>query len=280
MPLRRASNGFFFALWVAVCAAAPEFLWQGLVSLVGHFSLTDAAAALLIGAILAFFVDPVLERVRALGEDATHRRPAKSPAFAACEALSFAVVAVCVHEAITVYVAASHSNEQAGENLAKAVAQAMQWAAMPFFITIAWLAARGPRSTAWPAALLAVVIGYLCGLTFEWGGRVIATTLIPSVLILIAGSVVVREQWDPSTFRRCARATAVVAATWLALTGVLQLALWLPHVQSFRIYTNAEFWSDLRFYIGWVTGLLVAPGMVAPLDPHARPADDSWRRRR
>jgi hypothetical protein len=280
MPLRRASNGFFFALWVAVCAAAPEFLWQGLVSLVGHFSLTDAAAALLIGAILAFFVDPVLERVRALGEDATHRRPDKSPAFAACEALSFAVVAVCVHEAITVYVAASHSNEQAGANLAKAVAQALQWAAMPFFITIAWLAARGPRWTAWPAALLSVVIGYLCGLAFEWGARVIATTLIPSVLILIAGSVVVRDQWDPSTFRRCARATAVVSATWLVLTGVLQVALWLAHVQSFRIYTNAEFWSDLRFYIGWVTGLLVAPGMVAPLDPHARPADDSWRRRR
>ncbi|MDR5856357.1 hypothetical protein P9239_22005 [Caballeronia sp. LZ062] len=280
MPLRRASNGFFFALWVAVCAASPEFLWQGLISLFGHFSLTDAAAALLIGAILAFFVDPVLERLRALGEDSTHARPGKSPAFAACEALSFAVVAVCVHEAITVYVAASHANAQASENLAKAVAQALQWAAMPFAITLAWLAARGPRRTAWPAAVLAVVTGYLCGRLFEWEGRVIATTLIPSALILIAGCAIVREQWDPSTFHRCARATAVVALTWLAVTGALQLALWLAHVQSFRIYTSAEFWSDLRFYIGWVTGLVVAPGLVAPIHPHARPADDSWRRRR
>ena len=94
MPLRSASNGFFFALWVAVCAAAPEFLWQGLFSLFGHFSLTDAAAALLIGAILAFFVEPVLERLRGFGDALAHAE--KSPAFAACEALSFAVVAVCV----------------------------------------------------------------------------------------------------------------------------------------------------------------------------------------
>lgn len=64
MLARRAANGFFFALWVAVCAAAPEFLWQGLFSLFGYFSFTDAAAALLIGAILAFFVEPVLERLR------------------------------------------------------------------------------------------------------------------------------------------------------------------------------------------------------------------------
>ncbi|WP_244817800.1 hypothetical protein [Caballeronia sp. Lep1P3] len=280
MPLRRASNGFFFALWVAVCAAAPEFLWQGLVSLVGHFSLTDAAAALLIGAILAFFVDPVLERLRALGSDAAHPRSEKSPAFAACEALSFAIVAVCVHEAITVYVAASHSNEAASENLAKAVAQALQWATLPFAVTIAWLAARASRWIAWVVALLAVAAGYLSGVVFAWEPRVLVTSLIPAIFVLIAGCVVVREQWDTSTFRRCARATAVIAATWLVLTGALQIALWLAHAGAFRIYSNAEFWSDVRFYIGWVTGLVVAPGLVAPINPHARPADDNWRARR
>lgn len=274
MPLRRASNGFFFALWVAICAAAPEFLWQGLFSLFGHFSLTDAAAALLIGAILAFFVDPVLERVRGLASDATHERAAKSPAFAACEALSFAFVAVCVHEAITVYVAASHSNEQASENLAKAVALALQWAALPFVITIAWLAARGPAWIAWPSAIFAVVVGLLCGVMFEWEARVLITSFIPAMLILLAGCVIVRQQWDASTFERCARATGVIALTWLVLTGLLQTALWLAHVQAFRVYERAEFWSDLRFYIGWVIGLLVAPGLVAPVHPRSRPAND------
>jgi hypothetical protein len=276
MPLRRASNGFFFALWVAVCAAAPEFLWQGLFSLFGHFSLTDAAAALFIGAILAFFVEPVLERLRGLG-DAPHRAE-KSPAFAACEALGFAVVAVCVHEAITVYVAASHANAQAGENLVKAVAQALQWAITPFFVTIAWILARGPSWIAWPAAALAVIVGYLVGVICGWEAHVLATSMIPSVFVLFAGCVVVREQWDASTFRRCARATGVIALAWLGLSGALQLVLWLAHVQAFRVYERAEFWSDLRFYIGWVTGLLVAPAFVP--DTPLNVSGHGWRLRR
>src|ERR1700737_4285042 len=99
VPLGQVLNGFVFALWVAICAAAPEFLWQGLLSLSHHITLVNAASALLIGAILAFFVEPVLERLRGLSPHPAH---GKSPLFAACTALSFAVVAVCVHEAITV----------------------------------------------------------------------------------------------------------------------------------------------------------------------------------
>jgi hypothetical protein len=276
MPLRRASNGFFFALWVAVCAAAPEFLWQGLFSLFGHFSLTDAAAALLIGAILAFFVEPVLERARGLGDAPAHAE--KSPAFAACEALSFAVVAVCVHEAITVYVAAGHSNEQAADNLAKAVAQALQWAITPFFITIAWMVARTSPWIAWPAAAFAVIACVFVGVMSGWDAHVLVTSVIPAILVLIAGCVIVREQWDASTFQRCARATGVIALAWLVLTGALQLVLWLAHVQAFRVYERSEFWSDLRFYIGWVTGLLVAPAFVpdAPLNA----SGSGWRMRR
>ncbi|MDR5880879.1 hypothetical protein [Caballeronia sp. LZ032] len=276
MPLRRVSNGFFFALWVAVCAAAPEFLWQGLFSLFGHFSLTDAAAALLIGAILAFFVEPVLERLRSLGDEPKHAE--KSPAFAACEALGFAVVAVCVHEAITVYVAASHGNAQAGENLAKAVAQAVQWAVTPFFITVAWLVARGPSWFAWPVAAIAVVVSGIVGVVCGWDMHVLVTSLIPAIFVLIAGCVIVREQWDATTFRRCARATGVIAVTWLVLSGVLQLVLWLAHVQAFRVYDWLEFWSDARFYVGWVTGLLVAPGFVPDTPLSAGGKGWRWRR--
>lgn len=276
MPLRRAWNGFFFALWVAICAVAPEFLWQGLFSLFGHFSLTDAAAALLIGAILAFFVEPVLERLRGLGDAPGHAE--KSPAFAACEALSFAVVAVCVHEAITVYVAASHSNEQAAENLASALATALQWAVTPFFVTIAWMVARAPSWIAWPVAALAVIVGLVVGVIFEWHTNVLVTSVIPTIVVLIAGCFIVREQWDASTFRRCARATGVIALAWLVLSSALQIVLWLAHVQAFRIYERTEFWNDFRFYIGWVTGLLVAPALVpdAPLNASGK----GWRMRR
>jgi hypothetical protein len=100
--LSRMYNAFFFALWVAVCAAAPEFVWQGLFSLFGHFTWRDATAALLIGAILAFFVEPLVERLRSF-IIAQPAHPDKNPAFAACTALSFAMAVVCIHEAITMY---------------------------------------------------------------------------------------------------------------------------------------------------------------------------------
>jgi hypothetical protein len=168
-----------------------------------------------------------------------------------------------VHEAITVYVAASHSNEQASENLVKAVSTALQWAAIPFFVTIAWMAARGPKWMMWTLAVIAMIASYLTAVAFEWQARVLLTSIIPGLLILIAGCVIVREQWDVSTFRRCARATAVIALAWLLLTGVLQAVLWLAHVEAFRVYERSEFWSDLRFYIGWVIGLFVAPPLIA-----------------
>jgi hypothetical protein len=44
---------------------------------------------------------------------------------------------------------------------------------------------------------------------------------------------------------------------------VLQAVLWLAHVEAFRVYERSEFWSDLRFYIGWVIGLFVAPPLFA-----------------
>jgi hypothetical protein len=260
MPVRRVANAFFFALWVAVCAAAPEFLWQGVFSLFGQLSLTDLAAALFIGAILAFFVEPILERLRSLRSHAP-RRP-KTPTFAACEALGFAIVAICVGEAITVYVNATHSNEHASENLVEAVSLALQWAAMPFFIAIAWISARGGRWFARIMAGVAVIAGYAIALVFGWDARSLLTSEIPAICVLIAGSIIVRQQWDAATFQRCARATGVIALTWLVVTGAVQGVLSLARVEAFRIYEWTEFWSDLRFYIGWVIGLFIAP---APL---------------
>jgi hypothetical protein len=276
VPLTRVSNGFFFALWVAVCAAAPEFVWQGLFSVFGHFTLRDAAAALLIGLILAFFVEPLIERMRTLSLQPAH--PDKSPAFAACTALSFAVATVCVHEAITVAIAASHTNEQAALNLALAVSQTLQWAVTPFAITVAWFAARARRWIAWTVAVLAALAVVLTGIVFDWSGRVIITSAIPAILILGAGIFAVRETWDHRTFKRCARVTAVTAIAWLVVTGVLQAGLSLGHVGNFTVYDWSEFWIDCRFYFGWVVGLMVAPDFVPA--QRTRASNDAWRGRR
>jgi hypothetical protein len=261
VPLGHIPNGFFFALWVAVCAAAPEFLWQGLLSLSHHFTLVNAASALLIGAILAFFVEPVLEHLRGLRPHPAHM--GKSPAFAACTALSFAVVAVCVHEAITVYVDASHTNEQADRNLVHALSQALQWAAIPFAITVVWLAARSKLWITLPlTVIIAALVTYLTGRCFGWSLRSLVTTAIPCALILAGGYVCVRQRWDHLTFRRCARVTAFIALGWLTISGAVQLGLSLGHVQAFTAYEWSEFGIDFRFYFGWVVGLIVAPGLV------------------
>jgi hypothetical protein len=53
-----------FATWVSVCAAAPEFIWQGSLVLFGHFSLQTVWSIALIGLILTVFVESILERAR------------------------------------------------------------------------------------------------------------------------------------------------------------------------------------------------------------------------
>jgi hypothetical protein len=265
-------NGFFFVLWVAICSASPEFLWQGLVSLFSHFTWLNGAVALLIGAILAFFVEPVLERLRGLNKHVTHVD--KSPAFAACTALSFAFVAVCVHEAITVYIDASHENELADRNLFHAVSQAIEWAVIPFAITVAWLSARARLWLSVPVTVIAELVIYLTGVWFDWSVRDILTTAIPCTLILAAGYVCVRQRWDHLTFRRCARLTAFIAIGWLAISGALQVGLSLGHVESFQAYEWSEFGIDFRFYVGWVIGLVVAPGLVA--EPREHVGDENF----
>src|ERR1700691_719423 len=54
------------ALWIAICGAAPEFIWRGLRIALAHPSWTELFSALLIGLILAFFVAPIMERMRDL----------------------------------------------------------------------------------------------------------------------------------------------------------------------------------------------------------------------
>src|ERR1700722_16462930 len=54
------------ALWVAICAAAPELIWQGLRIAASHLTGAVLAEALLLGVILAFFVEPLMRRVHVL----------------------------------------------------------------------------------------------------------------------------------------------------------------------------------------------------------------------
>lgn len=49
-------------------------------------------------------------------------------------------------------------------------------------------------------------------------------------------------------------------------------------VEAFRVYEWMDFWGDLRFYIGWVIGLFIAPAPVPDMPPGT--GADGWPGRR
>lgn len=134
-PYLGACSIVFFSAWVSVCSAAPEFIWQGLLTVIHHFSWVTVGDVLLVGAVVAFFVEPLAERLRAMRLHVAHKH--RSPAHATFAAFGFAVLAVCVHEAITSFVSTSYADNRAEFSLFVALSYVFQWSSIPFMVTIA-----------------------------------------------------------------------------------------------------------------------------------------------
>ena len=96
------------SFWVAICAAAPEFIWQGLSLALGHLNRTEVLAALLVGLVLAFFVEPVMERIRHLLSRPPHVQHIEfrmhGALFTAGLSIAFALTSICLHEAMNAFV--------------------------------------------------------------------------------------------------------------------------------------------------------------------------------
>jgi hypothetical protein len=132
------------AFWVAICAAAPEVIWEGLRIAVGHLTRADLLSALLLGLILAFFVEPLLRRTgdffgpsrRASAEER------RNPLFTAGLSLAFALVSVCVLDATSAFVSGRADTIGEPSGLAAAIALTTAWSIVPFAISLAWLSVR------------------------------------------------------------------------------------------------------------------------------------------
>jgi hypothetical protein len=242
------------AVWVSVCAAAPEFLWQGLRLALGHVSQAELLAALLIGVVLAFFVEPLMERLRAVLSRADHPHASHDrlhdALFTAGLSLAFALTSVFLHEAMTAFVTDSGHDPSAG--LAAGFTLTISWALVPFAITLAWLSTP-LRLVAIPLGALAVASSFIAGWLFDWpAGSVIATAL-PCVAILALGY---RRMRAPNADRLASFApgVALVALAWLVLAMLFDTLL-----PRFAMYDATSFWMDVRFYCGWALGLLLAP---------------------
>jgi len=251
-------HALLFAVWVAICSVAPEFIWQGFLQISQHFSWSTVASALLVGAIVAFFVEPLIERLREMRLHIVHRH--RTPTHMTASAFSLAILAVFAHDAIVAFTSGGGEG-QAGKSLGLvyAISQVFQWSWIPFVVTLAWVYARQSRWIRWPIMLMALASIGLVGPVFDWNAIDTMTTVVPCVCVLFGGYYVMRRHPEDTAFSRCTRLTLAIAIVWLVVTGVLQAFLSLFAVKALRAYTWTEYAIDFRFYLGWVIGLAVAP---------------------
>ncbi len=251
------------SLWIAICSAAPEFIWQGLRLAARNAGWVELLSALLTGMMLAFFVEPAMTRVR----DLLHGDGPKGPAhgesrpvlFTASLSLAFAVTSVCLHDALSAFVSGRGEGVTEGAALAAGMALVVAWSIVPFAVTFAWLSVHWGRSAAVPMAMAAAVSSFVAGWLFSWPLHDAMTTAVPCLLILARGYPRMWRSPERRGFLRCARTVAIIGAAWLVFAVLLDGGLELFHASQFDLYTAENFWIDARFYLGWTLGLILAP---------------------
>jgi hypothetical protein len=258
---RRVASSLIAALWVSTCAVAPEFIWQGLRSAYEHPDWSDFLSALLIGLILAFFVEPAMDRIRDLlprvqTTSAVHDRH-HNLFFAAALSLAFALTSVGLHDALTAFIK-GHGEVGDGVGAAAGLSLAIEWAIVPFFITLSWQWAHPLRSL---FVVGAVALGspIFAGVIFGWPARIVFDNLVPCLFILTFGHRSLMQQAETEGFFRCARVVAVVGTIWILSALLIDVLLRSLFAVSFQLYNISEVFSDMRFYLGWALGLLLTP---------------------
>jgi hypothetical protein len=261
--LSAGASALTSSVWVAICAVAPELIWRGFVISVQRVALAELFSALLMGLILAFFVEPIMEYHRTLGRQGPHEdfgaRRNGNTLYHAILGIVFALAAVCLHDAIAAYLAEPHI-EHAGQvsGLVAGVRLTLAWSFVPFAVTLAWISIY-IRLLAPLTAIVAVASPLLAGLLFDWSQREIITTFIPCELIYGLGHLQMSKEPRRHALARCAWGVAFLATSWMALTLVIGEILALFQTRLPDFYDPTPFWPDVRFYFGWSLGLLLVP---------------------
>ena len=251
-------DAILISLWIGVCSAVPEVLWQGGKALLAHGDLANLVIpSILVGLFLTFFVEPLTERLRS-GSVKSHHEARHNVFAVIAGAIVLGFVTVCLHECIA---AMMHSKtglrypELDGPQ--EALRIAVQWAFIPTCMTLIWLIGLRHRwagclltVAAWPA-IIAVSLWW-----FQWGkfeavsSATIATSASLAV-ILTAGSKMIRA--TPSPFLRMALPAGIVFT--ISLGVMASLTAFLPP-KVLELYALGD---DLRFYLGWMLGLVFVP---------------------
>jgi hypothetical protein len=252
-----SSAAIIAAIAIATCAAAPEFIWQGLKIVATHLSSATLVSAVLVALLLVFFVEPILERLRGWLSNApeTPRLVRRHLAIAATIGFFIALVSVGLHDAMSTFAAGEGESHSIG--LERAVTVAISWGAVPFAVALAWQAVTR-RTLAIVLGIAAAASSVIAGWWFEWGVTTTLTTAIPCLCIQALGYRKARAAVNDITFARFAPTLALVAIVWLlfspaydALVDLWKGRGWTP------LYSAADYFIDVRFYVGWFLGLLL-----------------------
>lgn len=258
------------SVWIAICAAAPEIIWQGFRLTYAQLSWTEVGAALLTGMILAFFVEPLMQMIREVLEHARHRpvhHRSSHVLFAASLALAFAMASVFLHGAMIAFISRGEGAHE-GSALVAGLGLTAAWAIGPFTITLAWLGQRR-RALAVPLGVLAVLSPLFAGWLFSWDAISVVSTAIPALAILGLGY----WQGGSPRLRHHAGMVLWVGIAWLLVALVVDAGLGLLGLARFDLYDPPSFWVDARFYLGWALGLLLAPTPRPSQADEAKTAD-------
>ncbi len=254
------------ALWIGIASAAPELIWQGMKIALARPTWADLVSAVLIGLILTFFIEPVMERARDLLNRPSLPRAfdgrSHRALFGAILSFVFAIVSVGLHDAMIALISNQGFQYNGNSGLTVGIRVTAEWAFVPVAIALAWHAA-GDRRLAVPLGIFAAASPVVAAWLFAWPVATVITTAVPCLAILGLGYGQMRREPEQEAFARSAFRLLIVAAIWLPV------ALLIDRLGAYRgqFYGLTDFLVDARFYIGWAIGLALVP---APVDARSR----------
>ena len=232
----------------------------------GRFGKVQIYSIIFIAALLVFFVEPIIERIRR-GSWKLEDQNARNLLYTAIISLIFGIAAVCIEETMNAYLSSEYiaavADHDKEAKLIRAIEQVREWASIPFIVIVAWFIASMRRWIAFYVAALTCVVIIVIGVSYGWEWRVIITAAIPSCVINVIGCMFVSRHWNNKTFPALAGLTASVAGCWFILAGLVLGCARLFGISDFYLYTWTGFFEDFRFFFGWALGLAIAPNPMA-----------------
>ncbi|NEU13986.1 hypothetical protein G3T14_17890 [Methylobacterium sp. BTF04] len=257
--LIRSLDMALLSVWVGICAAVPEIIWQGGKLLLDHGEIEEfLISALLVGMMLAFFVEPLTERIKARSWSAHHH--AQGWTFVTIlVAILFGMVTVCIHQCIdTLLHNKSTSSLQETTGLHEAIRIVVQWAFIPTIFTIVWfIGLKNRRLGNLLIFFASILVMLVTKLGFQWHIYNAASSTIVGALASLL--VINFASWGRFFYASGNYHLSISAGFCF---GLCTLIIMFINYYVIKIdYDGLDYGEDARFYLGWALGLSFLPDL-------------------